>query len=454
VGDVAQVPTLVGNYHGADSDGLYGLLSGDDLFVDILVSRLPARNASEARVMIDRVIRYERDVQAGAAWCGRAAGIASDEGTPPDYERAELLRDRLLAAGLDQVDRVYQGLGGDRPAIAASLAGGVGLVNYLGHGSSTSWLSVPFDNADVHALTNTAAWPWIIDVSCSNGDFSLDECFAEAWLRANHGGQPAGAVAMISASTAASWIPPTVMQSTMIDALTGEGQSELGAIYTAGVAEVLVQYAGLGQDQKLMEQYNLFGDASMRVRMLPPDEMSVAHDSWLPSGTAAWSVTASAGARVVLTAGQERLARADADAGGEVLLVPSRPLIEGEQVTLTVTADQAVTYRTVVSVAMAQTAVEAPRPGATALLGNYPNPFNPATTIAFETASAGPVRLSILDARGRLVATVVQDLLPAGSHEARWDGRDRDGRPASAGVYLARLDHGGRSMARSLTLVK
>jgi len=454
VGDVAQVPTRTGSYHGADSDGMYGLLSGDDLFVDILVSRLPARNASEARVMIDRIIGYERDIQAGAAWCGRAAGIASDEGTPPDYERAELLRDRLLGAGQSQVDRIYQGLGGDRAAIAASLEGGIGLVNYLGHGSSNAWLSVPFDNADVHALTNTTAWPWIIDVSCSNGDFSLDECFAEAWLRANHDGQPAGAVAMISASTAASWIPPTVMQATMIDALTGTGETELGAIYTAGVAEVLVQYAGLGQDRKLMEQYNLFGDASMRVRMLPPAPLTVTHDDGLSAGTIAWPVSASAGARVVLTAGQERLARADVDAAGEVLLVPSRPLVEGEQVTLTVAADHAVTYRTTLPVGLAQTTVEAPSPMATALLGNHPNPFNPATTIAFELATEGPSRLSILDVRGRLVTTLVRDRLPAGRHEARWDGRDAAGRPVSAGVYLARLDHGGRSTARSLTLVK
>lgn len=454
VGDVAQVPTRTGSYHGADSDGMYGLLAGDDLFVDVLVSRLPARNGSEARVMIDRIIGYERDVQAGADWCGRSVGIASDEGSPADWERADWLREDLLSAGQVEIDRVYQGFGGDRTDIAAALNHGVGLVNYLGHGSSTAWLSVPFGNADVHALANTSAWPWIIDVSCSNGDFSLDECFAEAWLRATHDGQPAGAVAMISASTEASWVPPTVMQATMLDELTQTGERELGALYAAGVAEVLVQYAGLGQDRKLMEQYNLFGDASMQVRMLAPTEQSISHASNLAAGVTAWTLRGPVGARVVLTAGDERLARVVVPAEGTLQIVPARALVEGEVVTLTVLADQRVTYQTSLPVGAAVTAIVGDAPAATALHGNYPNPFNPQTTVAFAIDAPGPVRLSILDVRGRLVTTLIDQDLPAGEHQARWNGRDASGRPVGAGVYLARLDHGGQSQARSLTMVK
>ncbi|MBD3221545.1 hypothetical protein GF314_09905 [bacterium] len=456
VGDVAQVPTRSGDYQGADSDGMYGLLSGDDLYVDVLVSRLPARNGSEAALMIDRIIAYERDLQAGAAWCARATGIASDEGDPSDYERCEWLRDDLLAAGMTDVARIYQGFGGDRTDIAASLNGGVGLVNYIGHGSGTGWLSVPFENADVHALTNTTAWPWIIDVACSNGDFSLEECFAESWLRSQHDGQPAGAVAMIAASTAASWVPPCVMQETMIDRLTQVGETELGALYTAGVASVLVMYEGLAQDQKLMEQYNLLGDASLRVRMHEPELLAVSHDEALPAGTAAWTLTAPAGARAVLTASEERLARVEVPDGGVVHLVPARPLTVGETVRLTVTADDAVTYRTDLPVVSAATPVddEPTLPAATRLVGNHPNPFNPQTTVAFATAGAGHVRVTVLDARGRLVRELLDTTLPAGEHQVRWDGRDRAGRDVGAGVYLARLTTGRTSQVTKMSLVR
>jgi photosystem II stability/assembly factor-like uncharacterized protein len=68
-----------------------------------------------------------------------------------------------------------------------------------------------------------------------------------------------------------------------------------------------------------------------------------------------------------------------------------------------------------------------------------PNPFNPATTLRFELAAAGAVRLEIYDVRGNRVATVAERSLSAGRHEIRWDATDPDGRPLGSGLYLARL---------------
>jgi len=439
LGDVEAVPTNYGTYQGADSDGMYGLLAGDDLYVDILVSRLPARNLSHARTMVDRSLAYERDVTVDADWLGRAVGIASDEGSPADWERAEDLRDQLLAADYTDVDRIYQSFGGSRDGITTAVNAGRGLVNYLGHGSGNAWLSVPFDNEDVHDLTNTDGWPVIIDVSCTNGDFSQTECFAEAWLRADHAGEPAGAVAMISASTPTSWVPPCVMQETMVDELIAGQQQDLGAVYTAGVAAVLVQYDGLSLALKLMEQYNLFGDCSLQVRTRAPETMAVAHASNLQAGTAALSVTVPAGARAVLSDGDVVLARADAVDAATVQLVPSRPLVDGETVHLTVTARNAVTYQADLTVNNLATPVVEEMPAMAGLLGNYPNPFNPSTTVRFTQPQTGAVRLSINDARGRLVRILVDESLAAGDHEIRWNGRDGSGRNVASGIYLARL---------------
>ena len=442
LGDVAQVPTNVGSFNGADSDGIYGLLSGDDLYVDVLVSRLPARNSDEARLMVDRTVTYEREPRQGAAWYSTAAGIASDEGDPADYERAEWLHDDLLAGDYTDVNRIYQGFGGTREDIASAVNGGASLINYLGHGSGSAWLSVPFEIADVHQLTNTDAWPWIIDVSCTNGDFSRDECFAEAWLRASHDGQPAGAVAMISASTATSWVPPCVMQEAMVNALVAGQNAELGALFAAGVAEVLVQYEGITQAIKLMEQYNLFGDGSLQVRTRQPETLAVSHASFVFAGGAAFAVNLPAGARAVLTGGggSELLSRSTAGSDGTVQLVPLRSLELGETVRLTVTARNGVPYRVELPVATAPTASPASLPELAALAGNYPNPFNPTTTVGFAIPAAGPVRLSLHDARGRLVRVLADETFAAGSHEVRWDGRDAAGRSMASGVYLARLE--------------
>ncbi len=93
-------------------------------------------------------------------------------------------------------------------------------------------------------------------------------------------------------------------------------------------------------------------------------------------------------------------------------------------------------------------------PRVTALLTPYPNPFNPATTIAFDLAQAGPARLVIYDVAGRRVAQIHDGDLPIGRHEFRWNGRDQAGRAVAAGVYLARLTADGRQLNQRLALIK
>lgn len=88
------------------------------------------------------------------------------------------------------------------------------------------------------------------------------------------------------------------------------------------------------------------------------------------------------------------------------------------------------------------------------LLPAVPNPFNPRTTLRFELPAAGPVRLTIHGLDGRLVATLVARELPAGGHEAAWDGRDRAGRTVAAGVYLCRLEAAGAIRTQRLALLK
>ncbi|MBN2171137.1 MAG: hypothetical protein JW819_07460 [Candidatus Krumholzibacteriota bacterium] len=86
--------------------------------------------------------------------------------------------------------------------------------------------------------------------------------------------------------------------------------------------------------------------------------------------------------------------------------------------------------------------------------GAFPNPFNPATTLRFETAQAGPVTLDILAPSGRRLRRLCAGDLPAGRHELAWDGRDDAGRRLASGVYFARLSLPGHAEARRLVLLK
>jgi hypothetical protein len=69
----------------------------------------------------------------------------------------------------------------------------------------------------------------------------------------------------------------------------------------------------------------------------------------------------------------------------------------------------------------------------------YPNPFNPSTTLRFESAVEGPLRLLVLDPAGRILRELAAGVFPAGHHTVVWDGRDDAGERLPSGVYLARL---------------
>ena len=89
-----------------------------------------------------------------------------------------------------------------------------------------------------------------------------------------------------------------------------------------------------------------------------------------------------------------------------------------------------------------------------ALGPNYPNPFNPSTTISFSLADAGRITLSIVDLKGRRVATLVDDVQPAGDHSVVWNGREDSGRQAASGMYFVTLQSGDRVVTRKIALLK
>ncbi|MBT4610080.1 MAG: hypothetical protein HOC05_08570 [Gemmatimonadetes bacterium] len=134
-------------------------------------------------------------------------------------------------------------------------------------------------------------------------------------------------------------------------------------------------------------------------------------------------------------------ARADAPRIRDVLLIDSR-------------------YRAVEVDATVPTSVEVAvaAPTAFSLQPNYPNPFNPTTTIQFDVASAAGdavgVELDVYDAVGQRLVRLVGETMAVGRHMIVWNGRDRHGNRVSSGVYYARLRVGRQTQTRSMLLLK
>ena len=86
---------------------------------------------------------------------------------------------------------------------------------------------------------------------------------------------------------------------------------------------------------------------------------------------------------------------------------------------------------------------------------NYPNPFNPATTIPVRLTRPGDIRLDIFDVNGRWLRNIYSGTMPAGTHRFFWNGRDNIGRPSASGHYFYRLAVDGAYIkTRQMTLLR
>jgi hypothetical protein len=93
-------------------------------------------------------------------------------------------------------------------------------------------------------------------------------------------------------------------------------------------------------------------------------------------------------------------------------------------------------------------------PESFALHANYPNPFNPTTTISYDLPEQAQVTLGIYDLLGKQIKTLVNQSQDAGNRTAVWDGTDDLGRQVSAGVYLYQIEAGDFTQTRKMVLLK
>jgi len=89
------------------------------------------------------------------------------------------------------------------------------------------------------------------------------------------------------------------------------------------------------------------------------------------------------------------------------------------------------------------------------LTGNYPNPFNPSTSISFSLPASGPVSLGVYNLKGQLVKILLSDAeLASGPHSVIWDGTDARGQMVSSGLYFCRLSTVRHTSTRKMLLAK
>jgi hypothetical protein len=344
VGDGAQVPTL---QHGGASDPSYTLLAGDDTYPDIFVGRFSAESEGNVATQVLRSVEYEKTPQVGGDWYHRATGIASDQGPGDDMEfddeHVDNIRLDLLGSTYTEVDQIYDPTASAAEVITV-LNEGRGVINYTGHGHTMGWGSSGFDSGDVNALTNDNMLPFIWSVACLNGNFDDNNCFAEAWMRATNGGEPTGAIGTYMSSINQDWDEPMDAQDEMVDLLVAGAKRTLGGLSFNGSCHMLDEYGLAAEDDFLA--WHLFGDPSLRVRTDTPTVLSVDHADTVAPTSWTFDVTVAGveGALCALYRDGVSYGSAFTDASGVATISVNGVLPSDQDVTVTVTAPNALPY--------------------------------------------------------------------------------------------------------------
>lgn len=93
-------------------------------------------------------------------------------------------------------------------------------------------------------------------------------------------------------------------------------------------------------------------------------------------------------------------------------------------------------------------------PASFRLWQNFPNPFNPSTTIQFQIPAPAQVELTIFNLLGEQVRILTNQLFSAGTHKIVWDGKDNSGMDVASNVYLCRFHSGNAIEVRKLALIR
>ncbi|MDD2197959.1 MAG: C25 family cysteine peptidase, partial [Bacteroidales bacterium] len=348
VGDSQHIKPLSKS---GDSDAAYGHIVGSDSYAEAFIGRFSAETVQHAESQVARIITYERDLTASDTWLKTGMGIASNEGSnPSDIQHMNAIRDKLLGYTYDIVHQVHQPTG-TAANVVTNINNGLGIINYVGHGSLTSWGTTGFGLSHMSSLTNVDKLPFIVSVACVNGDFVNKTCFAEGFMRASKSEGPTGAIGIFASTINQSWVPPMTGQNEMIAILTESYTDNIkrtyGGIAINGCMKMNDVHGSGGYS--MTNTWVIFGDPSLVVRTDTPSEMVLTHNPTLFLGTTSFTVSSDTeGALVAIsyvnTEGETVLLGKAIVEGGSATVSFDEPIVNPLDLTVTATSYNKVTY--------------------------------------------------------------------------------------------------------------
>jgi len=282
------------------SDNKYTMIQGSDNYPEIICGRISAESEQEVTTQVNKFIIYEKEPQTQTNYYNKGAGFSVQKA--PDnytdiYPKMQAVKSTLInEGGYVEFTELYENGYGDMEPTASNISSmfneGRSYLGWICHGEWDELISFSFSTSNAGNLSNTGMWPYIWNCSCMTGKFHKNAapCFSESLLRAESGGEPAGALSVAMSN---------IM---MMEGASEEFPNE-AAIRLTDDSFTDKTYGGITFDTYIdvaLGTYNqpnefvymiIFGDPSILLRTQMPQQLTVTHSPMFQPGITQIDVT-------------------------------------------------------------------------------------------------------------------------------------------------------------------
>jgi len=239
---------------------------GDDWHPEIAIGRFSVTSVSMLQNVVDKTLFIEAGDFPDPDYIKRGAFVAN----PDTHGMSEPTHDWVIENYFEPNDyegiRVYARDGADTQDVTDAVNYGCLWVAYYGHSAPTYWRDPQFTQSNVRALSNAGLYGVVTSHSCNVGNFTLNDCFGETWLRE----ADKGAAAVIFPSdyiywdSPEEWLPSTVLEHSWFRAFFEDDIWEVGPAWQAALYHFEEDYDGdVDVKRNFFEEFNLLGDPSL-----------------------------------------------------------------------------------------------------------------------------------------------------------------------------------------------
>lgn len=270
----------------APTDHEYTLLEGDDYFPDLQIGRLSVETSTQLTAIVNKIVNYESNPYTGDNWFERGLLIA-DTSALQSLSVMQWAKDLMLDYGYQEIDTVFYFSYMPTALTAASINGGVGVLNFRGWEDWGGW-----SISHINALSNNNKTPLVFGCASGTNNILSTDCLGEAWLRAGTSSVPKGAIACMGPSTGNTWSKwDGTLDQGMVWGLYHENIYRASPLLNRGKFELWLNFPlnrGPGNVTNSVECYyyiyTLLGDPGLSIWSREPETIGAIHPERIPIG--------------------------------------------------------------------------------------------------------------------------------------------------------------------------